>query len=38
MTCMGHCEIKHPIHEKTIKKIECIHTNGMLENGLMHLY
>ena len=38
MTCMGHCEIKQPVYEKFIGKNDCIHTNGMLENGLVHLY
>ena len=38
MMCMGHYEIKPPIYEKFIEKNKCIHTNDMLENGLMYLY
>ena len=38
MTCVGHYEIKPLIHKKFIEKNKYIHTNGMLENGLVYLY
>ena len=36
--CMGHYEIKTPIYENFIEKNICVHTNSMLEVGLMYLY
>ena len=36
--CKGLYEIKPPIYEKFIENNKCIHTKGMLENGLMYLY
>ena len=38
MICMGHYEIKLPIHEKIIEKNKYVHINGQLENVLMYLY
>ena len=34
----GHYEIKPPIYKKFLKKNKCIHSNNMLENGLIYLY
>ena len=31
-------KLNPPIYEKFIEKNECMHTNGMLENGLIYLY
>lgn len=35
---MGGYEIKLPIHEVFIEKMNCIHISGRLENELMYLY
>jgi hypothetical protein len=31
-------EFKPPLYDNVIEKNNCIHTNGMLENGLMYVY
>ena len=36
--CVGHCEMQLSIYKKSIEKNNCIHTYGMLENGLKYLY
>ena len=36
--CLGHYEVKSPIHENFTADNKCIHTNGGLENGLMYSY
>ena len=38
MMCMGHYEIKPPIYKIFVEKNKCLHTNDMLENGLVYLY
>ena len=35
---VGHYEIKLPIYIKFIEKNNYTHTNGMLENRLVHIY
>ena len=38
ITCMGHYEIRPPIHGKFIKTKKCICTIGMLGNEFIYLY
>ena len=38
MVCVGPYENQSPIYETFIEKNKCIHTNNILENGLMYLY